>query len=101
MSESINWLGSTGTGGPYRLREAIDPAEYAARVNLDAAYSDWPGREALGSVDLFAKAMRDVFAEAVAESVQPLKDALAGISVQVTHHQKALDEMDTADEPAG
>ena len=66
------------------------------------------GSKMNGSVDLLAKAMRSVFTEAVAEGVQPVKDAvdglkkdvdkrmdrvdshLADLSTRVTHHQKAL-----------
>ena len=62
-----------------------------------------------GSVDLLAKAMRQVFTDAVEEGVQPIKEAVDGLkqdvdkrmdsvdihlddlSARVTHHQKALD----------
>ena len=58
-----------------------------------------------GSVDILAKAMRQVFTEAVQEGIQPVTDAVKGvdkrldgvesnlhkISNQVAHHQKALD----------
>ena len=36
-----------------------------------------------GSVDLLAKAMRRVFTEAVEEGVQPIKDAVGGLSKDV------------------
>ena len=67
------------------------------------------GSKLNGSVNLLAKAMRQVFTEAVAEGVQPVKDAVEGlkqdvdkrmdsvdshldyIRARVTSHQKALD----------
>ena len=67
------------------------------------------GSKMNGSVELLAKAMRKVFTEAVAEGVQPVKDAVDGLkqdvdkrmdnvdshlddlSTRATYHQKALD----------
>ena len=45
-----------------------------------------------GSVDLLAKAMRSVFTEAVAEGVQPVKDAVDGLKKDV---DKRMDRVDS------
>ena len=50
------------------------------------------GSKMNGSVDLLAKAMRSVFTEAVAEGVQPVKDAVDGLKKDV---DKRMDRVDS------
>ena len=47
-----------------------------------------------GSVDLLAKAMRQVFSEAVEEAVEPLREDIAGVNGRLDGVDKRLDNLE-------